>query len=223
MKQPLIAASILSADLLHLQKEVDEVTRAGADWLHVDVMDGQFVPNITFGPLLVESLKRGTSLPIDVHLMVSQAQPHLQAFAHAGADIITVHPESDIHLHRSLSQIRAMGLKAGVALNPHTPLSLIESILQEIDLILVMTVNPGFGGQKFIPYLIEKIRQTRHMINQSHHPILLQVDGGVTPLNAHEIVTAGADVLVAGTAIFKAEHYGDAIGQLKTSTGDHKS
>lgn len=215
MKQPLVAASLLSADMLHLQQEVEAVTAAGGDWLHVDVMDGQFVPNISFGLPIVQAVKRVSTLPIDVHLMVSSAQPHLQAFAEAGADWITVHPESDIHLHRSLSQIRSYGVKAGVALNPHTPLAMVESILPEIDMILIMTVNPGFGGQKFIPNLIDKIRQTRHMINESKQSILLQVDGGITPLNAHEITTAGADVLVAGTAIFKSANYHQAIHQLK--------
>ncbi len=215
MSHPLVAPSILSANLLHLQAEVEAVTKAGADWLHVDVMDGRFVPNISFGIPIVEALKSISSLPIDVHLMVSQAQPHLQAFADAGADILTVHPESDIHLHRSLSQIRALGLKAGVALNPHTPLAMIESILPEIDMILIMTVNPGFGGQKFIPNLIDKICQTRHMINVSQQPILLQVDGGITPLNAQNVIQAGADVLVAGTAIFKSPNYQEAIQQLK--------
>jgi ribulose-phosphate 3-epimerase len=215
MKQPLIAPSILSANLLRLQEEVESIVHAGADWVHVDVMDGRFVPNITFGPGIVAAIKKITSTPIDVHLMITPAQPHLRAFAEAGADIITIHPESDVHLHRSLMEIRAYGRKAGVALNPHTPLAMIESIMADIDLILIMAVNPGWGGQKFISHLIEKIRRTRHMIDQSQHPILLEVDGGIVPSNAHEVIEAGADVLVAGTAIFQSQNYAEAICQLK--------
>lgn len=215
MKKPLIAPSILAADLLHLQNEVQAVVQAGADWLHVDVMDGRFVPNITFGPRIIECLRQVSSLPIDVHLMITPAQPHLEAFVKAGANIVTVHPESDIHLHRSLMEIRALGAKAGVALNPHTPLAMIESILPAIDLILIMTVNPGFGGQQFIPSILEKIRQTRQLIQQAPQKILLEVDGGINSQTAPEVISAGADVLVAGTAIFQTNDYAEAIAKLK--------
>jgi ribulose-phosphate 3-epimerase len=215
MVKPLIAPSILAADLLHLHREVQAVVDAGADWLHVDVMDGRFVPNITFGPKIVECLRQASSLPIDVHLMITPAQPHLEAFVKAGANRVTVHPESDVHLHRSLTEIRSLGAKAGVALNPHTPLALIESILPAVDLILIMTVNPGFGGQHFIPNMLEKIRKTRQLIQQASHKILLEVDGGINPLTAPDVIAAGADVLVAGTAIFQTNNYAQAIARLK--------
>jgi ribulose-phosphate 3-epimerase len=211
----LISPSILSADFSRLGEEVAALEKGGADWAHVDVMDGRFVPNMTIGPLVVKALKRSTKLPLDVHLMIVEPERYVDDFAQAGADIITVHAEACTHLHRVLQQIRALGKKAGVSLNPHTPEDVLRYVLELTDLVLVMSVNPGFGGQDFIPAVLPKIQRIRQMITASGRPIHLEVDGGVKPGIAKKVVEAGADVLVAGSAVFNAKSYAESIAALR--------
>jgi len=204
MQQPVrIAPSILSADFARLGGEIRALDAAGADYIHVDVMDGHFVPNISIGPLVVKALRSHTKLPFDVHLMISPVDPYLDAFAEAGADILTVHPEAGPHLHRTIQRIKALGLRAGVSLNPATPAKMLDYVLDDIDLVLVMSVNPGFGGQSFITSQLRKIEAIRKAIDKTGRTIDLEVDGGIDAVTAAEAIAAGADVLVAGTATFR--------------------
>ena len=203
MARPLIAPSILSADFARLGEEVRAVDVAGADWIHVDVMDGHFVPNLTIGPGVVKALRPHTSKPLDVHLMISPVDPFLDAFAEAGADIITVHPEAGPHLHRSVQRIKALGKKAGVSLNPATPAKALDYVLEDVDLVLVMSVNPGFGGQKFISSQLRKIEAIARRIAKQSLEAIVEVDGGIDPETARQAVDAGATALVAGTAVFR--------------------
>ena len=212
-----IAPSLLAADYARLGEEAAAVERAGADWLHLDVMDGHFVPNITFGPLVVKALRPHTSLPLDVHLMIAPADPYIAAFAEAGADHISVHPESGPHLHRTLQLIRSLGKKAGIVLNPATPVDAIAHVMDLADLIMVMTVNPGFGGQAFISSQLAKIATLRRMIDATGRDIFLQVDGGITPKTAGQVLAAGADTLIAGTSVFGAADYAQAIADLRAA------
>jgi len=210
-----IAPSILSADFARLGEEVREVDQAGADWIHIDVMDGHFVPNITIGPDVIQALRPHSDLPFDVHLMIAPTDPYLEAFAEAGADILTVHAEAGAHLHRTIQHIKSLGKKAGVALNPGTPAQSVQPLLGEIDLVLVMTVNPGFGGQSFIPGQLDKIRELRARIDASGRAIDLEVDGGINKTLAPRAVAAGADALVAGSATFSGGDYGENIAALR--------
>lgn len=215
-RPPLIAPSILSADFGRLADEVRAIEDAGCDLVHVDVMDGRFVPNLTIGPLVVEAVKKTARRPLDVHLMIVEPEKYVDAFVRAGADILTVHVEASPHLHRTLQQIRAAGARPAVALNPSTPLSSIEWVLEDLDMVLVMSVNPGFGGQRFIPAALEKVRTLRRMADERGlHDLWIQVDGGIGPQNVGEVAAAGANVFVAGSAVFGAPDYGTVIADLK--------
>ncbi len=216
-KPPRVAPSILAADFARLGDEVRAVSEAGADYLHVDVMDGHFVPNITIGPAVVKALRPFSDKPFDVHLMISPADPFIADFAEAGADILTVHPEAGPHLHRTLQLIKSKGLRAGVSLNPGTPAETVDYVLDAVDLVLVMCVNPGFGGQSFIPAALDKIKALRRKIDAAGRPVEIEVDGGINAETAPLVVAAGADVLVAGTAVFRGgpEEYAANIARLR--------
>jgi ribulose-phosphate 3-epimerase len=214
-----LAPSLLSADFSKLGEEIALIEKSGADFVHLDVMDGIYVPNITFGAPVIKKIRETTKLPFDVHLMVDRPERFIDDFADAGSDIITVHPEASIHLHRTLQSIRERGVKAGVSLNPSTPLNVLEHIMDDVDLILIMSVNPGFGGQSYIPAMTEKIKSLRNMILKSGNDIILEVDGGIKLDNAREIIEAGADLIVVGSGIFGAQDVIKRIGEFKEIIG----
>ena len=211
----LIAPSMLSANFLHLEKDIDMINNSEADWFHLDVMDGRFVPNISFGIPVIQAMKRATKKVCDVHLMIEQPENYVEAFHKAGADVLSVHIEASLHLHRTLQHIKSLGMKAGVAVNPHTAINQLEAIVQDVDVFCLMSVNPGFGGQKFIPQTIDKIKALKQLILQSGSSALIEIDGGVTLDNATSIIAAGADVLVAGNTVFSAADPKAAIAALK--------
>lgn len=213
---PIVAPSLLASNFLKMEDECKMLNQSEADWFHLDVMDGRFVPNISFGPMIIEFFRKATKKPCDVHLMILDPGTYAEAFKNAGADHLTVHIEACTHLHRNLQQIRSLGMKTGVALNPHTPVSELSDILHDTDIVCMMSVNPGFGGQEFIPYTYEKIRQLRKMIDERGLKTLIEIDGGVTLENAASIIEAGADVLVAGSTVFKSPDPIDTIRRLKS-------
>lgn len=210
-----IAPSILSADFLRLGDEIKAAESAGADMIHIDIMDGRFVPNITIGSFIVESIRKITKLPLDVHLMIEEPERYLQDFIKAGADFLTVHYEASTHLHRTIQCIKKANIKAGVSINPATPVWCLESILYDVDLVLLMSVNPGFGGQEFIPHTLEKIKKLKRLINEKAISVLIEVDGGIKPDNAKTVASAGADIIVMGSAFFNSEDYGKIIRQIR--------
>jgi len=212
---PIVAPSLLAADFLKLTEECQMLNESEADWFHLDVMDGHFVPNISFGPMIVEFIRKTTNKVCDVHLMILEPEKYAEAFKNAGADYLSVHIEACPHLHRNIQQIKSLGMKAGIAINPHTSISALSDILRDIDLVCMMSVNPGYGGQKFIPHTIEKIQQLRSMINERGLKVLIEIDGGVTLENAPSIIAAGADVLVAGNTVFKSADPKGMIAELK--------
>jgi ribulose-phosphate 3-epimerase len=213
----LVSPSMLSANFLNLEKDIEMINQSEADWFHLDVMDGMFVPNISFGLPLIHAINKKATKPLDVHLMIEKPERYIEDFKNAGADILTIHLEASTHLHRSIQAIKAAGMKAGVALNPHTNVSLLDDVLVELDMVLIMSVNPGFGGQKFIPQTIHKIRKLDNQIQSLGARTLIQVDGGVDNTNAAALYEAGADCLVAGSYVFKAENPMDAISKLKNA------
>lgn len=212
---PIIAPSLLSANFLNLQADCDMLNQSQADWYHLDVMDGRFVPNISFGPMLVEFFRKATNKVCDVHLMIEEPEKYAEAFQKAGADNLTVHIEACRHLHRNIQQIKSLGMKAGVAVNPHTSVESLADIISDIDLVCVMSVNPGFGGQSFIPNTLQKVQQLRRMIDEKGLQVLIEIDGGVTLGNAPDLIQAGADVLVAGNTVFRASDPMATIAALK--------
>lgn len=211
----LIAPSLLAADFLQLQAACDMLNESQADWYHLDIMDGRFVPNISYGPMLVNFFRKTTTKICDVHLMIEEPERYAEAFKEAGADMLTVHYEACPHLHRNIQQIKSLGMQAGIALNPHTPVELLKDILQDVDMVLLMSVNPGFGGQSFIPHTINKIKRMREMIDEQLLNVKIEIDGGVTLDNAQMIIEAGADILVAGSTVFKAKDPIQTIAALK--------
>lgn len=213
--QTRIAPSILAADFANLQAEVEMLNTSQADWIHIDIMDGRFVPNISFGIPVTEAINRHARKPLDVHLMIVEPEKYLQAFRDAGAEVLTVHYEACNHLHRTIQQIKDLGCKAGVALNPHTPVNLLKDIIADIDLVCLMSVNPGFGGQKFIERTYQKVRDLKQLIEQNNSNAIIEIDGGVSAENAAKLVECGADVLVAGSFVFKSENPGQTILELK--------
>ncbi len=215
MNTHLIAPSVLAADFARLGEQIEMINQSEADWFHLDVMDGRFVPNITFGMFIIEAIKRLATKPLDVHLMILEPEKYIEDFRKAGADIITVHYETCPHLHRTLQQIKATGAKAGIALNPHTPVSVLEDIIDDADMVCLMSVNPGFGGQAFIPQTYEKVRKLKKMISDNHSETLIEIDGGVGLNNYADLIKAGADVLVAGNAVFGASNPIETVQKMK--------
>ena len=213
---PIIAPSLLAANFINLEAECKMLNESEADWFHLDVMDGRFVPNISFGPMIIEFIRKTTKKVCDVHLMIQHPEQMAEQFKNAGADILSVHIEACHHLHRNIEQIKSLGMKAGVAINPHTPVDDLADVLHDIDLVCMMSVNPGFGGQKFIPFTLEKIKQLKKMIDERGLNVLIEIDGGVTVDNAASIIAAGADVLVAGNTVFKSADPKTTIAQLKS-------
>lgn len=211
----IVSPSLLAADFMNLGKEMEMVNRSEAEWVHLDIMDGVFVPNISYGLPVVEQIKKASRKVLDVHLMIVQPERYVEAFRKAGADILTVHAEASTHLHRTLQQIKACGMKAGVALNPHTPVGTLEDIIGEADVVLVMSVNPGFGGQSFIAHAVEKVRKLKRLIEEAGSGALIEVDGGVNTETGRLLVEAGADALVAGSFVFRSEHQEETIRELK--------